>query len=79
MKTKTIRIAVEMTPDGDWQACAHHLDGDDWQESMQAFETPLGGARYWIEAEVPVPEMIPVVVPGKAVQAEEMLDAVEAA
>lgn len=69
MKTVKVRIALEIGPEGDWQASACSADENDWGVAMSAYDVIDSSQRYWIEAEVPVPEAEPTTISGKAVEA----------
>jgi hypothetical protein len=70
MKTKKVRIALEIDHQGCWQAQGGDLFSDDWSEAMSALEPISDSHRHWIEAEVPVPEApAETTVTGKAVEA----------
>lgn len=75
MKTVKVRIAVAVDAAGDWSACGwqvHTPGAREKQEadmlSMAAEPLASGEARYWIEAEVPVPEV--QTVPGTVTEGE---------
>ena len=69
MNTIKIRIALEINPDGEWQAVGNNLD-EDWNDAMRYSDPLADGKRYWIEAEVPVPaEATADVVSGNAMEA----------
>lgn len=56
MKTVKVRIAVAVGPDGDWNSSGWR-DGDDKMKMELCTETVANGeARYWLEAELAVPE-----------------------
>ena len=60
MKTVKVRIAVAVDPDGDWNASGW-LKPDGSPAAEEAMDIALGevkesAARYWIEAELPLPE-----------------------
>jgi hypothetical protein len=69
MKTVKVRIALEIDPEGDWQASSSNIWGNDWEDGVSPWDEP-GSKRYWIEAEVPVPEALHETISGKAVEAE---------
>jgi hypothetical protein len=74
MKTVKVRIALEIDPEGNWQASGCGGPGMvamDWGDHMAAFDAMDDGARHWIEAEVPVPEAEPQTLAGKAVEEKE--------
>lgn len=59
-----VRLAVAVGTDGSWNACGFSDARNDRDKMELAVETvPDGGARYWLEAELDVPEVpiIPVV------------------
>lgn len=56
MATVKVRIAVAVDADGDWNACGG--SGMDDGEAMDIAIDVVGNgeARYWLTAELPVPE-----------------------
>ena len=56
MKTK-VRIAVAVDPNGDWNSAGWKTTSD--REKMELATEPLepGEARYWLEADLDVPEI----------------------
>jgi hypothetical protein len=66
VKTVKVKIALEIGPEGNWQA--YGFPSADHDECLNAFESIENSARYWIEAEVPVPDAEPAVIVGKAVE-----------
>ena len=57
MATVKVRIAVAVDPDGDWNSCGWK-DGDDKDKMGMCCDTlGSGEARYWLEAELPIPEI----------------------
>lgn len=60
MKTIKVRIAVAVDPDGDWNSCGSKSLSED--EAMELAGEPLseGEARYWVTAELRVPEIAEV-------------------
>lgn len=64
METVKVRIAVAVAPDGSWNASGFSSARDDGDKMELAIEPiPDGEARYWLEAELRIPET-------KLVQAE---------
>lgn len=60
MKTVKVRIAVSVDPKGNWGS-----SGSSGQDEAEAHSWTVdllqdGEARYWIEAELPVPEIATV-------------------
>lgn len=57
MATVKVRIAVAVDPEGDWNSCGWK-DGD-VKDAMGICVDTLGSgeARYWLEAELPIPEI----------------------
>jgi hypothetical protein len=73
MKTVKVRIALEIGPDGNWQANGYggpaiDQDPPDWGDHMSSYDAIDDGRRYWIEVEVPVPEEEPETLAGNAVE-----------
>lgn len=60
-KTVRVKVAVAVDPTGNWNASGWR-DGDDIEKMGTAFD-PLepGEARYWLTAELPIPEKVEVV------------------
>lgn len=57
MKTVKVKIAVAVDPDGDWNANGWSSADDDIMMMDLVVDTLKDGeARYWVEAELPVPE-----------------------
>lgn len=59
MKLK-IKVAVAANADGKWHAYGFPTQ-ESWQDAMDSFETLDGEHRFWIEAEVDVPDVVPVI------------------
>jgi hypothetical protein len=60
MKTVKVRIAVAVDPSGDWSASGW-LKRDGKVAEGEAMDIAIDGvnegeARYWVEAELPIPE-----------------------
>ena len=57
MKTVKVRIAVTVDSDGNWIACGWEgvRDGDAMNTAIDCARE--GASRYWIIAELPVPEV----------------------
>ena len=57
MEKVKVRIAVAVTPDGDWNSAgwANGKDADKMALACETMET--GEARYWLEAELEVPSV----------------------
>jgi hypothetical protein len=55
-KTVTVRIAVAVDPTGGWNACGYSgmRDTDGMEFASETLHD--GEARYWLIAELPVPE-----------------------
>ena len=69
MKTIKLRIALEITPNGEWQAAGSNFDDGDWNYAMTHCDPLPEAKKHWIEAEVPVPEEATAeVVAGNAVE-----------
>lgn len=68
MKVK-VKIAVAANADGHWNAYGWH-GCESWGETMDAFDALENEHRFWIEAEVDVPDSEQVVA-GKATVAVE--------
>lgn len=55
MKTVKVRFAVEVNPEGEWSGGGDHEAGDEWSDHNPNYY--LNNAkRYWVTAELPVPE-----------------------
>jgi hypothetical protein len=55
MRTVHVRIAVAVDTEGDWNSCGWR-DGDEKDVMGICVETlGSGEARYWLEADLPVP------------------------
>jgi hypothetical protein len=62
MKTRKIRIAVAMAPDGEWNSCGYSLrdrltevsDKDKMDGTVDCL--PERETRYFVEAEIPIPD-----------------------
>lgn len=60
MKTVKVRVAVAVDPTGKWNASGWNADnGEPVEDAMDiAIEgVGEGATRYWLEAELPVPEV----------------------
>lgn len=68
MKTLKVKIALEIDPEGNWHAYGYP-NAESWMEAMDSFDFLDNSVRYWIEAEVPVPDAEPVIISGNAVEA----------
>jgi hypothetical protein len=87
VKTTKVRIALEIAPNGEWQAYgSSHIDlaedgGDTWGLVMDGLEALDGHhvKRHWITAEIPVPAEDAEVVAGSAVEETAAPAASEAA
>lgn len=56
MATVRVRIAVAVDVQGDWNSCGWK-GGDDKEAMKICCETlEAGEARYWLEADLPIPE-----------------------
>lgn len=57
-KTVGVRVAVVVNPDGSFAA----LGGTGWDgdEAMKDIEEEFGAARYWLTADLPIPQEIEV-------------------
>jgi hypothetical protein len=56
MNKVKVRIAVAVAPDGSWNACGFSNARNDADKMELAVEPiPDGEARYWLEAELPMP------------------------
>lgn len=65
MKTK-VRIAVAVDPTGDWHAVGWKTADDHEKMVLSTEHLDPGEARYWLEAELDVPEIrtaTPTVIP----------------
>ena len=56
MKTVKVRIAVAVDPDGDWHACGWSGSSDETMMRTAVDTIAEGERRYWIEAELEVPD-----------------------
>lgn len=67
-KTVKVRIAVAVDPSGDWNASGWR--GCDDQTAMGNTLDTLneGEARYWLEAELPIPQVTTVAAEVKSVE-----------
>lgn len=70
MKTVKVRIAVAVTKDGDWNATGWKDARDDVAMELAVETVASGEARYWLEAELEIPEDVVVPVPASASSAE---------
>lgn len=59
MKLK-VRIAVAANAEGEWYAYGYGAR-EGWDEIMESFDRMDGEQRFWIEAELDIPDQIPVV------------------
>lgn len=58
MATVKVRIAVAVTPEGDWSACGWSgTASDDDKMSICVDSLASGEKRYWLEAELEVPSV----------------------
>ena len=58
MATVKVRIAVAVTPEGDWNACGWSgTASDDDKMSICVDSLAAGEKRYWLEAELEVPSV----------------------
>lgn len=58
MATVKVRIAVAVTPEGDWNACGWSgTASDDDKMSICVDSLASGEKRYWLEAELEVPSV----------------------
>jgi len=57
MPTVRVRIAVAVDPDGDWNSCGWKGGGDENAMEICTESIGSGEARYWLEADLPVPEI----------------------
>ena len=56
MATVKVRIAVAVTPEGEWNACGWSgSESDDDKMSICVDSLASGEKRYWLEAELEVP------------------------
>lgn len=62
MKIK-VRIALAANREGEWSAYGYR-GHDDWGSIMDTFERMDGEQRFWIEAEIDVPDEIPAIQAG---------------
>jgi hypothetical protein len=75
-KTITVRIALGINAKGEWYAYGQD-DAKTWDEAMQACDPVEAQHRFWVVAEVPLPE--PVAVNGRAEKDPADVYATEAA
>jgi hypothetical protein len=59
MKIK-MRIAVAANAEGEWNAYGFH-NHDGWHDVMDGIESLDNEHRFWVEAEIDVPDDVPVV------------------
>lgn len=59
MKIK-VRIAVAANSAGQWNAYGYPQESD-WDATMDGFERMDNEQRFWVEAEIDVPDEIPTV------------------
>lgn len=58
MATVKVRIAVAVTPEGEWNACGWSgTASDDDKMSMCVDLLASGEKRYWLEAELEIPSV----------------------
>ena len=58
MATVKVRIAVAVTPEGDWNACGWSgTASDDDKMSICVDSLASGEKRYWLEAELEAPSV----------------------
>jgi len=57
MATVKVRIAVAVDPDGDWNSCGWKTGTNKDAMSICVDTLGSGEARYWLEAELPIPEI----------------------
>lgn len=58
MATVKVRIAVAVTPEGEWNACGWSgAESDDDKMSICVDSLASGEKRYWLEAELEVPSV----------------------
>jgi hypothetical protein len=69
MKVK-IKVAVAANSEGSWNAYGYSGHGDDWDDIMDAFEALYNERRFWVEAELDVPDDLPTVQAGSVKTAE---------
>jgi hypothetical protein len=60
MKTVKVRVAVAVDPSGKWSALGWSGETDKSVMASCVEHLEEGEARYWLEAELPVPE-VPVI------------------
>ena len=72
MNTVKVRIAVQVDPEGNWDAGGDSANSStDWADQSNAWDLE-GAKRYWVEAELPIPEAAaPEVIAGNAIELEE--------
>lgn len=51
-----VRIAVAVTPEGEWNACGWSEASDDDKMGICVDSLASGEKRYWLEAELDAPE-----------------------
>jgi hypothetical protein len=66
---KKLRIAVVITPDGKWTAMGGTWAPENEMHDYADEGMAEGGKRYWIDAEVEVPQDTAEVVPGEVTEA----------
>jgi hypothetical protein len=59
MKVK-VRIAVAVCPNGDWNSSGWHQGTDEEKMDLCIDSLESGEARYWVTAELDVPETVEV-------------------
>ena len=58
MATVKVRIAVAVTPEGEWNACGWSgAESDDYKMSVCVDSLASGEKRYWLEVELEVPSV----------------------
>ncbi len=69
-KAEKIRIAVAINEEGNW--FAYGFKGcQSWKEATECFDMLDGvEARYWVEVEIPIPELEPEVIFGEVKDAK---------
>lgn len=72
-QTVRVRIAVAVDRSGQWAACGGPSVADDWHGAMDCMLNWIeeGEARYWVEAELPIPRGSYPVVEGEITTAIE--------
>lgn len=69
MRTIKVRIALQVDPEGNWDAGGSSDCKEGWDDQNGNFDLDQA-KRYWIETEVPVPAMPePETISGNAVEA----------